>query len=64
MSAYNKFWVAILMVAANAVRARYDINLGLDEQMASDIVAGIGAALVWFVPNKVKVVPEFRGENV
>lgn len=47
-----KFWVAILFLVANAARSRYGIDFGLDDKMASDLVQGIGAALVWFVPNK------------
>lgn len=49
----DKFFAAILIAAANAVRSRYNIDFGLDSQMAYDIVNGIGAGLIWLVPNKV-----------
>lgn len=53
MTAYDKCFAAILMAAANAVRSRYGLDFGLDPQMASDIVGGLTAGLVWLVPNKV-----------
>lgn len=52
ITAFDKFLVAILMVGANAIRSRYDIDLGLTDQMASDITGFLTAALVWLVPNK------------
>lgn len=48
----DKFWVALLFLAANAARSRYGIDFGLDSQMANDLVQGVGAALVWLIPNK------------
>lgn len=51
---YNKFWVAVLMVGANAIRSRYGVDLGLDDQLAADLVGGVGAVLVYLVPNKAK----------
>lgn len=51
---YNKFWVAVLMVGANAIRSRFGVDLGLDDQLAADLVGGIGAVLVYLVPNKAK----------
>lgn len=54
MSQFNKFWVAVLMVGANAVRSRFGVDLGLDDQLAADLVGGVGALLVYLVPNKSK----------
>lgn len=48
----DKFWVAALFLAANAARSRYGIDFGLDQQMANDLVQGLGAAFVWLIPNK------------
>jgi hypothetical protein len=52
MGTYNKFWVALLIVAANAIRSRYNIDIGIDDQLAGDLVGGVGAMLVYLVPNK------------
>lgn len=52
MSVANKFWVAVLFLAANAARSRYGVDFGLDPQMANDLVQGVGAAFVWLVPNR------------
>lgn len=54
MSAYAKFWAAVLMVGANAIRSRFGVDLGLDDQLAADLVGGVGAVLVYLVPNKAK----------
>jgi hypothetical protein len=48
----DKFFVAVLFLAANAARSRYGIDFGLTDQLASDLVQGIGAALVWLIPNR------------
>lgn len=48
----DKFYVAVLMLGANAVRSRYGIDFGLDEQLAYDLVNGLTAGLVWLIPNK------------
>lgn len=54
ISAYDKFFIAVMILAANAVRSRYGIDFGLDEQLASDLISGIAAAFVWLVPNKAR----------
>ncbi len=51
MTRYNKFWVAVLTVAANVVRDYYGVDLGMDPMTAASLVNGAGAALVWLVPN-------------
>lgn len=52
ISTADKFFIALLFLAANAARSRYGIDFGLTDAMASDLVQGLGAALIWFVPNK------------
>lgn len=47
-----KFWVALIVVGANFTRAQYGIDLGVDETTAMTLVNGVGAALVWLVPNR------------
>lgn len=49
---YNKFWVALLMAVVAFLRARYDIDLGLDEDSAAALVGAVTAVLVYLVPNK------------
>lgn len=48
----DKFLIALLMAGANAIRSRYDLDFGLTDQMAADIVGFLTASLVWMVPNK------------
>lgn len=51
MTKSNKFWVAVLTVLANVARDYYGVDIGLDPTMAATLVSGIGAGLVWLVPN-------------
>jgi hypothetical protein len=53
LTTFDKCLVAILMAAANAIRSRYGIDFGLDNQMAYDIVNGVTAGMIWLIPNKV-----------
>lgn len=46
-----KFWVALALAIVQFVQIRYGLDLGLDEATATAIFGGIGALLVWFVPN-------------
>lgn len=46
-----KFWVALVIAAANFIRIYAGIDLGLDEGTASAVIGGIGALLVWLIPN-------------
>lgn len=52
LSSADKFWVAILFLAANVVRSKYGIDFGLSDDMAASLVQGVGAAFIWFIPNK------------
>jgi len=46
-----KFWVAVAMAVVAFVRVYAGIDLGLDEATATAVLGGIGALLVWLVPN-------------
>jgi len=52
MGKYAKFWVAVLILGANGIRSRYGIDMGIDDQLASDLVSGVAAAFVYLVPNR------------
>ena len=52
-----KFWVAVAMAIAQFINVYAGIDLGLDEQTLTAIIGGIGALLVWLVPNKRKSIP-------
>ena len=52
MQKYNKFWVALLLVAVNVVREVWNVDVGIDPTMAVTIVNGVGAVLVYMVPNR------------
>lgn len=49
-----KFWVAVIMAGVQFCQIYFGIDLGLDEATATAIVGGVGALLVWLVPNKRK----------
>ena len=46
-----KFWVALVMAAAEFTRIQFGLDLGLDEATVSAIMGGVTALLVWLVPN-------------
>jgi hypothetical protein len=48
----DKFWVAILFLGANIARSKYGIDFGMSDDMAASLVQGVGAAFIWFIPNK------------
>jgi len=48
----TKFWACFLIMTANAIRSRYGIDFGLDDQMANDIIGYLATAAVWTFPNK------------
>lgn len=52
MTMYNKFWVAVVMALVAYIRARFNIDLGIDDATATGIVGAISAVLVYVVPNK------------
>lgn len=52
MSIYNKFFVALTMAGVEYIRARYGVDLGLDEATVSGLVGALTAFLVWAIPNK------------
>lgn len=51
MAAYNKLWVALIMAGVQFARAKYGVDLGVDETTAATLVSLIAAVLVWAVPN-------------
>ncbi len=50
----TKFWACFLIVTANAIRSRYGIDLGINEQMANDIAGYLASLAVWWFANKAK----------
>ena len=46
-----KFWVALVMAAAQFVQIYTGYDLGLDQETVTAILGGITAFLVWLVPN-------------
>ena len=52
MTLYSKFWVAVLMAIVAYIRAKFNIDLGIDDATATGIVGAISALLVYLVPNK------------
>lgn len=46
-----KFWVAAVMAVAQFLQIYAGIDLGLDQATVSAILGGLGALLVWWVPN-------------
>lgn len=54
LSQYDKFWVAVLILIANVLRSRYDLDFGMTDELATALVNGFGAFLVYLVPNKAK----------
>ena len=53
-----KFWVAAIMGVLQFINVYSGIDFGLDEQTLTAIIGGIGALLVWLVPNKPKPLTE------
>lgn len=52
-----KFWVAIIMAVVQFVQIYFGFDPGLDQATATAIVGGVGALLVWLVPNKRSSIP-------
>ena len=48
---YNKFWIAAVMAALSFAKSYYNIDIGVDEITASNLIAALTALLVWAVPN-------------
>lgn len=49
--AYNKFLVAALMAVVTFVQSYFEIDLGVDQVTASNLIAALAAILVWLIPN-------------
>lgn len=50
----TKFWAALLIAVANSINSRYGIDFGIDDKLATDIVAYVIAGAVWVFANKPK----------
>lgn len=46
-----KFWVAAIMALGQFLQIYSGVDLGLDEATVTAILGGVGALLVWLVPN-------------
>lgn len=46
-----KFWVAAIMALLQFLNIYSGIDIGLDEATVTAVIGGIGALLVWLVPN-------------
>ena len=53
-----KFWTAIILAVVQFLHIYSGIDLGLDEATVTAVIGGIGAVLVWLVPNKPKPLTE------
>lgn len=58
-----KFWVAIIMAIAQFVNIYLGYDLGLDQETLTAMIMGIGAALVWLVPNAKPKLPEYTDQE-
>lgn len=52
-----KFWVALVMALVQFANIYMGLDIGLDQETATAIITGIGAALVWLVPNAKPDIP-------
>lgn len=52
-----KFWVALVMALVQFANIYMGLDIGLDQETATAIITGIGAALVWLVPNAKPEIP-------
>jgi len=48
----NKSYVALIMAILVIIEQHTELKLGIGEQWLTDLLAIIGAFLVWAVPNK------------
>lgn len=51
ISPYRKFYVAILILIANVLRSKFDIDFGMTPELATALINGIGAYFIYRVPN-------------
>lgn len=52
-----KLWVALGMAIVQFINVYSGIDLGLDEETLTAIIGGLGALLVWLVPNAKPDIP-------
>lgn len=58
-----KFWVAIIMAFLQFINVYSGLDFGLDEATVTAVIGGIGALLIWLVPNKKPSLPVFNDEE-
>ena len=49
-----KFWIAVVMAIVQFIQLYFDIDIGLNQEIVSGLIAGVTALFVWLVPNKKK----------
>ncbi|MCO6386254.1 hypothetical protein [Aliihoeflea sp. 40Bstr573] len=47
-----KFWTAVVLAIAQFINIYSGIDLALDEATVTAVLGGLGALLVWLIPNK------------
>lgn len=58
-----KFWVAVAMALSNFVNVYWGVDIGLDQGTAAQVINGVGAALIWLLPNKGRELPMMTREE-
>jgi hypothetical protein len=51
-TSYDKFLVALIMAGVEFARARFDVDLPIDEATANGLAGLLTAVLVYLTPNK------------
>jgi hypothetical protein len=59
-----KFWTAAAMALIQFLQIYSGINLGLDQGTVTTVLAGVGALLVWLVPNLKPKLPTLTEADV
>jgi hypothetical protein len=54
MFAHNKFLIAMAMAGLSFAKSYYNIDIGVDEVTAGNLIAALTAILVYMVPNAPK----------
>lgn len=59
-----KFWVALVMAFIQFANIYMGLDIGLDQETATAIITGIGATLVWLVPNAKPSLTEYTDAEI
>jgi hypothetical protein len=54
LSQYNKFLIALTMAGLSFAKSYFNIDIGVDEVTAGNLIAALTAILVYMVPNAPK----------